>query len=77
MSSETERMINQANEVYTAFKHIPYALINAEIEGAAKDVLAELTEITKYYTIYKHTLTEYYDTKDLIKHETTAYYLIL
>jgi hypothetical protein len=53
MSSETERMINQSNEVYTAFKHIPYALINAEIEGAAKDVLAELTEITKYYTIYK------------------------
>ena len=37
----------------TAYNKIPYALINKELEGSAKDILAELTEIMKYYNIYK------------------------
>ena len=37
----------------TAFNRIPYALINAEVSGAAKDTLDELTQICKYYKVYK------------------------
>lgn len=55
MASEEAKVIEAENstEVLTAFSRIPYALINAEIEGAAKDTLNELTEICKYYKVYK------------------------
>lgn len=55
MASEEAKVIEAKNstEVLTAFNRIPYALINAEIEGAAKDTLDELTNICKYYKVYK------------------------
>lgn len=55
MASEEAKVIKAENstEVLTAFNRIPYALINAEIEGAAKDTLDELTNICKYYKVYK------------------------
>ncbi len=55
MASEEAKVINAENstEVISAFNRIPYALINAEIEGSAKDTLNELTEICKYYKVYK------------------------
>ena len=55
MASEEAKAIEAENstEVLTAFNRIPYALINAEIEGAAKDTLDELTNICKYYKVYK------------------------
>jgi len=55
MASEEAKVIEAENstEVLTAFNRIPYALINAEIVGAAKDTLDELTQICKYYKVYK------------------------
>lgn len=55
MASEEAKVIEAENstEVLTAFNRIPYALINAEVEGAAKDTLDELTQICKYYKVYK------------------------
>lgn len=55
MASEEAKVIRAENstEVLTAFNRIPYALINAEIEGSAKDTLEELTQICKYYKVYK------------------------
>lgn len=55
MASEEAKVIEAENstEVLTAFNRIPYALINAEIEGAAKDTLDELTKICSYYKVYK------------------------
>jgi len=55
MASEEEKVINAENstEVLTAFNRIPYALINAEISGSTKDMLDELTQICKYYKVYK------------------------
>jgi len=55
MASEEAKVIEAENstEVLSAFNRIPYALINAEITGAAKDTLDELTQICKYYTAYK------------------------
>lgn len=55
MASEEAKVIaaEQSTEVLTAFNRIPYALINQEIEGSAKDTLDELTEICKYYKVYK------------------------
>ena len=55
MASEEAKAIEAENstEVLTAFNRIPYALINAEIAGAAKDTLDELTQICKYYKVYK------------------------
>ena len=54
MASEEAKVMAQNNvEVLTAFNRIPYALINAEVEGSVKDTLAELTQICKYYQIYK------------------------
>ena len=55
MASEEAKVIEAENntEVLTAFNRIPYALINAEVSGAAKDTLDELTQICKYYKIYK------------------------
>lgn len=55
MLSEENKVIREENnvEVLTAFNRIPYGLINAEIEGSAKDTLEEFTQICKYYKIYK------------------------
>ena len=55
MASEEAKVIEAENstEVLTAFNRIPYALINAEIGGATKDTLDELTQICKYYKVYK------------------------
>ena len=55
MASEEAKVINAENstEVLTAFNRIPYSLINAEIGGSAKDTLDELTQICKYYKVYK------------------------
>ena len=57
MSSKSEeaKVIEAENstEVLTAFNRIPYALINAEVVGATKDTLDELTQICKYYKVYK------------------------
>lgn len=55
MSSEEAKVIEAENstEVLTAFNRIPYALINAEVSSATKDTLDELTQICKYYKVYK------------------------
>ena len=36
-----------------AYNRIPYSLINQEMQGLAKDTLDELTQICRYYQIYK------------------------
>ena len=53
--SEEAKVIEAANstEVLTAFSRIPYALLNQEVGGNTQDVLAEMTEICKYYKVYK------------------------
>lgn len=55
MASEEAKVQAAENsaEILTAFNRIPYALINAEVTGAAKDTLDELTQICKYYKVYK------------------------
>lgn len=55
MADEEAKIIKAENsiEVLTAFNRIPYALINAEVSGTAKDTLDELTQICKYYKVYK------------------------
>ena len=55
MASEEAKVIKAENstEVLSAFNRIPYALINAEVKGTTKDVLDELTQICKYYKVYK------------------------
>lgn len=55
MASEEAKVIQAENstEVLTAFNRIPYALINAEVSGSAKDTLDEFTKICGYYKVYK------------------------
>lgn len=55
MASEEAKMIEnmKQSEVMTAFSRIPYALLNQEVEGNTHDTLAEMTEICKYYKVYK------------------------
>lgn len=55
MASEEEKVYQMENstQVLSAFNHIPYALINAEVSGTAKDTLDEFTQICKYYKVYK------------------------
>ena len=55
MASEEAKVqaAENSTEVLTAFNRIPYALINAEVSGAAKDTLDEMTQICKYYKVYK------------------------
>lgn len=55
MASEEEKVIQAENssEILTAFNRIPYALINAEMGGATKDTLEELTQICNFYKVYK------------------------
>lgn len=55
--TEEQKMIAQSKrsgEILTASTRIPYSLINAEVQGSAQGVLAELTEIATYYNIYKN-----------------------
>lgn len=42
-----------STEVLSAFNRIPYSLINAEATRPARDLLAEFTQISKYYKVYK------------------------
>lgn len=53
--SEEAKVIEAENStvVLSAFNRIPYGLINEEVSGYTNDVLAELTEICRYYKIYK------------------------
>ena len=53
--SEESKMIEEekSGEILTAFARIPYALISQEVEGSSRDLLLELTEICKYYKVYK------------------------
>lgn len=55
MASEEAKIIANENsaEVLTAFNRIPYALINAEVKGTTKDTLDELTQICRFYKVYK------------------------
>ena len=55
MASEEAKVVMAENstKVLTAFNRIPYALINAEVNGGVKDVLDELTQICVYYKVYK------------------------
>lgn len=55
MISEEAKVIEAENstEILSAFNRIPYALINAEVGGSTKDTLDELTQICKYYKVYK------------------------
>ena len=56
MASEEAKVINEereGKEVLTAFNKIPYALLSREAVGAVKDFQTELTQICKFYKIYK------------------------
>ena len=57
MALDDEAKVIQAEqtstEVLTAFNRIPYSLINAEATRPARDLLAEFTQISKYYKVYK------------------------
>lgn len=54
LSDEAKVMrAENAGDYLVAFNKIPYSLINAEIDGTAKDTLDELTRICRYYRIYK------------------------
>ncbi len=55
MASEEAKVIeaDKSTSVLKAFNRIPYALINAEVGGATKDTLDELTKICEYYKVYK------------------------
>lgn len=41
------------SDLLVAFSRIPYALINREIDTSTQDLLGELTQIARYYKIYK------------------------
>lgn len=53
--SEEQKVTNIDDnmKVLKAYNRIPYALISAEGGDATKDILAEITEICKFYTQYK------------------------
>lgn len=54
--SEEARMIQNELDDSTAlyaYTRIPYALLNAEVEGGTQELLEELTEICRYYKVYK------------------------
>jgi hypothetical protein len=55
VASEEAKVLKAENstEVLTAFNRIPYALINAEVSGSAKETLDEFTDICRYYKVYK------------------------
>lgn len=45
---------NSNTQVFSAFNYIPYSLISEEIDGPVSDVLGEMTEIARFYDIYKN-----------------------
>ena len=45
---------NSSTQVFSAFNYIPYSLISEEIDGPVSDVLGEMTEIARFYDIYKN-----------------------
>lgn len=45
---------NSSTQVFSAFNYIPYSLISEEVEGPVSDVLGEMTEIARFYDIYKN-----------------------
>ena len=54
--SEVQKITGTDNKnvsVLSAYNKIPYALINAEIDGSASDVLKEFGDILGYYKAYK------------------------
>lgn len=53
--SEEAKVLEAENStvVLSAFNRIPYGLINEEVDGYTNDTLAELTQICKYYKVYK------------------------
>jgi len=55
VASEEAKVLKAENstEVLAAFNRIPYALINAEVSGSAKETLDEFTDICRYYKVYK------------------------
>lgn len=55
MLSEEAKVVAVENdgELLVAFNRIPYALINREINTSTQDLLGELTQIARYYKIYK------------------------
>lgn len=55
MQSEEAKIMAEEKEpnILVADKRIPYALLTRELEGSAKEFQDELTEICKYYRIYK------------------------
>lgn len=53
MSEEGKVKAQESTDVLTSFSRVPYALLNREVEDSAKDLLDELTQICKYYKVYK------------------------
>lgn len=56
MASEEAKMYKaekDGQKLVKAYNRVPYALINAEYEGATRELLEELTEICEFYKIYK------------------------
>lgn len=49
---QVENQSHTQASVISVFNRIPYSLISREITGPVNDLLAELTEICKYYKIY-------------------------
>ena len=51
-SQQIEMMLDDSKRL-RAYNRIPYGLINQEMRGMSKEVLDELTQICRYYQIYK------------------------
>lgn len=51
-SQQIEMMLDDSKRL-RAYNRIPYGLINQEMQGMSKEVLDELTQICRYYQIYK------------------------
>lgn len=80
MASEEAKVIKAENSsinVLAAFNRIPYSLINSEVEGYAKDVLDELTQICRFYKVYEEGASFVTDGKgdyvpSTLRYKTTA-----
>ena len=57
LGTELSQVVKETNasatEVISAFNRIPYGLISRETNNAVNDTLAELTQICRYYKIYR------------------------
>lgn len=55
MTSEESKVMaaEHDGDLLVAFNRIPYALINREVDTSTQDLLGELTQIARYYKIYK------------------------